>query len=57
MCQANGPREPFNDKPCNAIVQPGWSGFCECAGGGRVGLDCGHRPSDCDRICAAGAWR
>merc|ERR1712232_1436168 len=29
-CTAQGPREPGNDKPCNAMIEAGSSGYCEC---------------------------
>jgi hypothetical protein len=54
-CRASGPREPHNDKPCQARIDPGWSGYCECVGG-VAGADCGHPPSDCDRVCRRGWW-
>jgi hypothetical protein len=56
-CRATGPREPGNDKACAAVIQPGWSGFCECTSGARLGADCGHRAASCAEACAAGTWR
>jgi len=34
-CNADGPREPNNDKPCDASIDGRSSGFCEC-GDGRI---------------------
>ena len=32
-CNPNGPREPHNDKPCDASIPNDLSGFCQCRGG------------------------
>ena len=32
-CDPNGPREPQFDKPCDAYIPHGASGYCECDGG------------------------
>ena len=32
-CDPNGPREWWNDKPCDADIPNGASGYCECGGG------------------------
>jgi hypothetical protein len=56
-CAATGPREPHNDKPCHVEIEPGWSGFCECAGGAIIGANCGHQRSTCAEACRAGGWR
>lgn len=56
-CSATGPREPSNDKSCDARIESGWSGYCECEGGGRVGLDCNHSRGTCAQACRAAAWR
>lgn len=56
-CRAIGPREPSNDKSCSASIEPGWSGFCECASGAQIGADCGHPLLSCAQACAKGAWR
>ncbi len=56
-CSATGRREPHNDKGCQAEINPGWSGFCECEGGAIIGADCGHPPSTCAEACRAGGWR
>jgi len=29
-CNANGAREPENDQPCDVVIEPGKSGYCEC---------------------------
>ena len=50
QCLASGPREPQNDKPCGEDLDPGWSGYCQCAGGD-VGMDCGHVVISCDDTC------
>jgi hypothetical protein len=55
-CRASGRRETSNDKACDARIESGWSGFCDCAGGERIGVDCGHPPSTCASACGAGAW-
>ncbi len=55
-CSATGPREPGNDKGCNVRIESGWSGYCECAGGGRIGADCDHPLGTCAQTCGAGAW-
>jgi len=54
-CAATGRREPSNDKACQAEIQPGWSGFCECVGG-VVGADCGHPRNSCDSVCRQAFW-
>jgi hypothetical protein len=54
-CKSNGPREPGNDKGCDASIESGWSGFCECAGG-TVGVDCDHAPATCAQACRSAAW-
>lgn len=32
-CDPAGEREPQADRPCNAVIDPGFSGHCECGGG------------------------
>ena len=32
-CNPNGPREPKYDKPCDADIPNGDSGYCQCYGG------------------------
>ena len=36
-CKPDGTKEPWNNKPCNAVIPDGHSGFCECRRGGRRG--------------------
>jgi hypothetical protein len=54
-CSANGPREPYNDKNCAAVIDPGWSGYCECPFQS-IGADCGHPVGTCAAVCARGSW-
>src|SRR5204863_2327147 len=54
-CSATGPREPGNDKACDASIEPGWSGFCECVGG-VVGADCNHPGNNCSNVCRQALW-
>eukprot|EP01065_Artemidia_motanka_P035989 TRINITY_DN4389_c1_g2_i1.p1 TRINITY_DN4389_c1_g2~~TRINITY_DN4389_c1_g2_i1.p1 ORF type:complete len:231 (+),score=70.07 TRINITY_DN4389_c1_g2_i1:224-916(+) len=39
-CAHDGPREPNGDGPCSHAVQSGASGYCQCAGGLAVVVDC-----------------
>jgi len=55
-CVAGGPRESQNDKTCDAVIATGASGFCECAGGAVVAVDCGHAQGTCERACRTSAW-
>lgn len=34
-CNAKGPREPEHDQPCNAVIDAGRSGYCECPNEGK----------------------
>ena len=52
-CRPDGPREPEGDKPCDATVPKGHSGYCECAGEVRVRqVGCVHAPFACAPSCA-----
>lgn len=31
-CNSKGPREASRDQPCDAVIEPGLSGYCECNG-------------------------
>ena len=51
-CAADGPREPSADRPCDAGVEFGLSGYCECAPGTVVGgVGCRHAALTCDGVC------
>jgi len=51
-CDPQGPREPHSDKDCGIPVAPGASGYCECAGGERMGLaGCDHAEFTCGAAC------
>lgn len=64
-CSAHGPREPEHDKPCDAVIGQGLSGYCECVrkGGEPKGgaehknhnfeVGCDHAPFTCDEACEA----
>jgi hypothetical protein len=54
-CRANGPREPWNDKGCAALIPSEHSGWCECSYG-VVNADCGHGAATCDEACEAGRF-
>ena len=54
-CDAQGSREPSNDKSCSAKILDGWSGYCDC-GDGRKIMEKGchrHRYSNCNDACKA----
>eukprot|EP00760_Papus_ankaliazontas_P022199 PhM_4_TR18816/c0_g1_i1/m.35838 len=54
-CDPNGPLEASEDRPCNAWVPSGSSGFCECAWGVRRGVvSCTHEPFTCEYACRGG---
>lgn len=51
-CDPSGGREPTGDKPCDAVVNSGNSGFCECDGGvTTAGSTCDHTPFTCQSMC------
>jgi len=54
-CNPKGPREKHGDKPCDAEIPTGSSGYCQC-GSGEVKLKvrevtCDHRPFNCATEC------
>ncbi|CAK9013571.1 unnamed protein product [Durusdinium trenchii] len=62
-CSPTGLLEPSADKPCNAVIAKGNSGFCQCATSGARGKsgtapataaesDCEHEPFTCAAKCA-----
>jgi protein kinase C substrate 80K-H len=57
-CKGNGPRQPEQDRECDAVIDSGASGFCECVDT-RTGLDveypfnCDHRKFTCQKLCEA----
>jgi protein kinase C substrate 80K-H len=57
-CKGNGPRQPDQDRDCDAIIEAGSSGFCECIDV-RTGLDveypfdCNHKRLTCEKMCEA----
>ena len=54
-CVGTGPREPENDKDCDALIDNG-SGYCDCDAG-RVYADCqAYGFATCNEVCTAGAW-
>ena len=56
-CTAAGSREPDNDKACDVEIEAGSSGYCECAGGGRLNADCDHPQGTCVDACRTGGWK
>ena len=56
-CRPDGPREPYNDRDCNVVIERGNSGYCECAGGKRHGArTCASYDAKlvrCDKVCPA----
>ena len=48
-CKPDGTKEPWNNKPCNAVIPDGHSGFCECRRGGRRGGKVKTMEKDCTR--------
>jgi hypothetical protein len=51
-CSGTGPRQPENDQGCGMVLEPGWSGFCEC-GQQVVQMDCGHSEVTCAQACGS----
>lgn len=52
-CDASGPRDPLNDKDCNAVIPPDEPGFCECEGNVHtMSVPCDHKPFKCQDECA-----
>lgn len=59
-CDADGPREPDKDAPCDASIDATMSGYCECGEERRVRQPgCKHgefmEPFTCKEVCAAEA--
>jgi len=58
-CSAEGERETNNDKPCNARIDAGASGYCECGAGRTIkkpGCDKGKEFNEeftCENECSA----
>ena len=55
-CDPDGPREQQNDKSCTAIIDDGWSGYCECSDGVKrmkKGCDAGGFAT-CNEACISG---
>eukprot|EP00759_Apiculatamorpha_spiralis_P032869 PhF_6_TR34187/c0_g1_i1/m.50057 len=50
-CDADGPNEPNGDQPCIAVIESGWSGYCECKEGQRYGVGCAHDAFQCEDMC------
>lgn len=51
-CDPTGPRDPKEDKKCDAKITHSFSGFCECGGGYHVAsVSCGHPTFSCDYMC------
>ena len=46
-CSSSGPRESRLDRTCSAIIQNGWSGYCECTDGRKVN----------EQGCSSGKYR
>ena len=56
QCRADGPREPSSDKNCFAVIEDGWSGYCDCTDGTKA-LEKGcndHKFSTCNEACKKG---
>ena len=53
-CASDGPREPRHDKDCDAILDAGHSGYCQCSGGDigmKKGCEAGEYQT-CNAACA-----
>lgn len=52
-CNASGKRESSMDRDCQATIESGVSGFCECEGGVRAAeSSCTHEPFSCEVKCS-----
>ena len=53
-CSSDGERQPSDDLSCFEFVPPNVAGYCQCAGGVRVGHStCEHEPFTCQAACRA----
>ena len=50
-CSSSSPREPLMDEHCSIRIAHDRSGFCECADGLSVEVDCDHDEGSCDQMC------
>eukprot|EP00750_Incisomonas_marina_P033417 INCI9867.1.p1 GENE.INCI9867.1~~INCI9867.1.p1 ORF type:complete len:781 (-),score=165.44 INCI9867.1:330-2672(-) len=56
QCNPLGPREPWRDLKCSAVVDEGSSGYCECVGHAKANLvSCAHGTGaggfTCEEVC------
>lgn len=54
-CSPKGPRENHGDKSCDAVIEIGASGYCQCGSGSEKvrarAVSCDHRPITCATEC------
>ena len=52
-CNGDGEREVGGDESCQALIEPGRSGVCECGDGTVYRVDCGHVAFTCAAACGS----
>jgi hypothetical protein len=50
-CDANGKKDPSNNKGCSVDIDSSMSGFCKCDTGAVAKVDCGHDTFTCNEMC------
>ncbi len=53
-CGSDVTRIPLDRLPGDALIDPRWSGRCECLNGRLVVGKCGHREATCNEVCQTG---
>lgn len=55
VCEDSVVHVPYELLPANIIIDPRWSGQCECFNGQFFVARCGHEPATCNEVCAGTA--